>query len=76
MITKELLKTEIEKVQDEYLEVLFKIIKAFELSAKTHNFDQITSKKFFKNDTALSWHKFIKATYGCLADDPILSCKT
>lgn len=61
MITKELLKTEIDKVQNEYLETLYKIIKALEPSAK----------KEIKNDIELSWNEFIKTTYGCLTHDPI-----
>jgi hypothetical protein len=69
LITKELLKTEIDKVQDEYLEILYKVIKAFELS-KTEVFAQ-TEEEMTKSDIKLNWHHFIKETYGCLADDPI-----
>ncbi len=65
MITIELLKEEIEKVKDEYLELLYKIIKAFETTT------QAEVKRITKNDIELGWHEFIKATYGCLSDDPI-----
>jgi hypothetical protein len=61
MVTKELIKSEIDKVQNDYLEPLLKIIKAFE--APIH-----TSNKF---ETKLDWEKFINATYGCLKDSPI-----
>ena len=48
---------EIGRVQDEYLEVLYKIIKAPE-----HGGDA---------DRPETWHDFIAETYGCLSDDPI-----
>ena len=70
MITRELLKTEIDKVQDEDLEIFYKVIKAFEPSIKTDVFDQ-TEKDMVENDTELSWRDFIKETYGCLAGVPI-----
>lgn len=63
MVTKELLKTEIDNVQDEYLEILYKVIKAFESSSNMFNQT--------KDDTELNWHAFIQETYGCLADAPI-----
>lgn len=64
MITKEIIKSEIDNIEDEYLEVLFRIVKALEVSKKL-------PKNNFKKKKSLSWHKFIEATYGCLADDPI-----
>ena len=71
MITKELLKGEIEKLPDEYLEVLFKIIKALESPAETEITNQINTSKSAQYNAKVSWPDFIKETYGCLADDPI-----
>ena len=66
MITKEILKAEIDKIQDQYLEAVYRIIKAFE---------HIPSPKQDMPPNTLSkdeeWQSFIEKTYGCLADDPI-----
>jgi hypothetical protein len=65
MITRELLKAEIDKVQDRYLEVLYRIIEALINPpvpvATTPQADVQIS----------NWHSFIEQTYGSLADDPI-----
>ncbi|MGA1867150.1 MAG: hypothetical protein ACMUJM_01245 [bacterium] len=71
MITKELLKVEIEELPDEYLEVLFKIVKALKSPAETEITNQINTSKSGQYNAQLSWPDFIKVTYGCLADDPI-----
>jgi len=57
MITKELLKPEIEKVPDEYIDALYKIIKALEKQKI-----RVTGK---------DWRNFIDQTYGCMRDSPI-----
>jgi hypothetical protein len=57
MITKEQLKSEIEKVPDEYIDALYKIIKALERQ----------KSRMFGND----WLNFIDQTYGCMQDSPI-----
>lgn len=57
MITKEQLKSEIEKVPDEYIDPLYKIIKALEKR------ESKTSDK--------GWLEFINQTYGCMQDSPI-----
>lgn len=68
MITKELLKNEIDKVQDKYLDALYQIISAFETPRHIVGIDRpITMNTDFES----SWHDFIKATYGSLADAPI-----
>jgi len=69
MITKELVKAEIEKVQTDYLEVLYKIIKIFAAPPKVDNGKMATS--LAGKDDEVDWHAFIAQTYGCLADDPI-----
>ncbi|MEK7729892.1 MAG: hypothetical protein AAB354_15905 [candidate division KSB1 bacterium] len=68
MITKELLKTEIDKVQDQYLEALYQVIAAFEIPRRIVTIDRPITMKHIAES---SWHDFIKATYGSLADAPI-----
>jgi len=69
MITRELVKAEVEKVQSDYLEVLYKIIKIFVVPSKEDNGKVATS--LTAKDDKFDWHAFIAQTYGCLADDPI-----
>jgi DNA replication initiation complex subunit (GINS family) len=57
MITKEQLKLEIEKVPDEYIDALYKIIRALEKQE-----GQVPGK---------DWFDFISQTYGCMQDSPI-----
>ena len=64
MVTKELIKAEIDKIPDEYLEVLYKIIKALETPVEV----EVSHPK---DDEPSEWRKFVQETYGCLADDPI-----
>ncbi len=59
MITRELIKVEIDKIQDSYLEILYRIIKA------------LINPPESVAQPAASWQAFIEATYGCLADEPI-----
>lgn len=66
MVTKEILKAEIDKIQDQYLEAVYRIIKAFEHIPPTKQ--DFAPKTESKNE---EWHSFIEKTYGCLADDPI-----
>jgi hypothetical protein len=61
-----LLKSEIDKVADKYLGVLYYIIKALQSPIS----DALT-KRFTKKDKIASWHQFINKTYGSLAVDPI-----
>ena len=58
VINKELLKSEIDKMPEHYLEILYRIIQAFlnPLNPQTLSTQKAT---------------FIQETYGCLADDPI-----
>jgi hypothetical protein len=64
IITKELLKSEIDKVPESYFDILYRIIQALinplELIAMP-----------FHNQQQESWSSFVAETYGCLADDPI-----
>jgi len=60
MISRELLKAEIDKVRNEHLELLYGIIKLLE------NGTQGTAA-----GADLDWQEFVANTYGCLADAPI-----
>ena len=58
MVTKELIKTEIDKVRDDNLEVLYAIVRALEEPDPSIVDEQ-------------SWQQFVADTYGSLADAPI-----
>lgn len=62
MITKDIIKDAIDKVNDRYLDALYKIVRAFERAA-TEQDDQTTDPS--------AWNQFIERTYGSAADDPI-----
>lgn len=67
MITKEMLKSEIDQVQNEYLELLYNIIKAFVISDTGSR--RLAFNRIKENNN--EWQNFINSTYGCLSDDPI-----
>ncbi len=71
MITKEIIKSEIDRIQDQYLEMLYRIIKAFEdMPVSKQDNNEIKPDENInigKND----WIAFVENTYGCLSDDPI-----
>lgn len=67
MITNEVIKTEIDKVQEKYLEVLYKIIKIFESPSDRKTSDTELSAGVAQQ----SWQRFVAETYGSLSDDPI-----
>ena len=56
MVTRNLIKEKIDKVQDSHQEILYRIIKALE-----------TPKEIKPSN----WKEFIESTYDCMADDPI-----
>ena len=63
MITKDLIKSEIDKIPERYLDVLYRIIKAL-----------ITPNRSFVYQSNIqdeTWPNFIERTYGSLADDPL-----
>ncbi len=62
MVTRALIKAKIDKVQDVYLEALYRIVQAFEAPAPGETGETIDD---------MHWQKFIAETYGCFADDPI-----
>ena len=59
MTTRDQVKLEIDKVEEEYLDVLFRMIQSFETSSAS-------------DDAANNWKEFVASTYGCLADAPIV----
>ena len=67
MITRHLLKKEIDKVREEHLTALYNIIKVLGLPEGAvlpgADLDTVTGSS--------DWEKFIRETYGCLQDDPI-----
>lgn len=67
MITRQLLKREIDNVRDEHLTALYNIIKVFELPAG----EIISDAGVASAASSFNWDKFIQETYGCLQDDPI-----
>ena len=60
--TKEEIKAEIDSIPDEYVPILYQVVKAFEIPPRR-----------LKDGKARleAWHHFIEETYGCLANDPI-----
>ncbi len=66
-ITKEQLKSEIDKVRDENLEVLYRIVIALEAPASDEP-PPASSEAFFDPE---EWRRFIAETYGSCADSPI-----
>jgi hypothetical protein len=60
MINRRQLKTEIDKVKSEHLELLYGIIKLLE-----------DGNHGTEIGVGLDWREFVANTYGCLADAPI-----
>lgn len=71
MITRKLLKAELDKVQEEYLEALFQVIKAIETPIPSRRANGFSKENSAKADPYSDWPLFIEETYGCLANDPI-----
>jgi hypothetical protein len=64
MVTKELIKKQVDRVQEEYLEALYKIVVAFGRGPDR-------SQDLGAEDVVGPWADFVQETYGSLADDPI-----
>lgn len=71
MITKKLLKAEIENVHDNYLEVLYKIIEIFKTPVDFNFSVPQNGSNVVRADEVLDWQDFIAQTYGCFAEAPI-----
>ena len=68
MITKGLIKSEIDKMQDQYIEALYRIIKAFEYIPASKQ--DIVKTEISQNENE-EWFSFVENTYGCLFEDLI-----
>ena len=66
MISRAMLKSEIDKVKAEYLELLYQIVKAFENGTSKKNLAIASKSQDF--DITQDWQGFIDSTYGCMAD--------
>ncbi len=71
IVSKEVLKAEIDKVQDEYLDALYRIIKAFEYPPDPVYIEKLEEDKTPTQQSRSEWLDFVDQTYGCLADNPI-----
>ena len=69
MISRAVLKSEIDKVKSEYLDLLYRIVKAFENGASLE--DVAVASESEKRLTNLDWQGFVERTYGRLADSTI-----
>jgi len=71
MISRKLLKAEIDKVRSEYLTLLYGIIKLFERNAREDLRSAPAEVQATEANAHSNWHDFVASTYGCLADTPI-----
>lgn len=71
IVTKELLKTEIDNVQDDYLDALYRIIKVFEYPPESDPGSRNDTPPIASQQSQHEWLAFVKETYGCLTHDPI-----
>lgn len=74
MISKELIKAEVDKVQEKDLEKLYEIIINFEKSSEMDNSELKNTTDITKKDNKIDWQNFVEETYGCLKDDTIERC--
>lgn len=66
-VTKEQLKAEIDKIRDEDLGVLYRIVLALELPVSEERSPNLPEVPFDPDE----WRQFIAQTYGSCADSPI-----
>jgi len=69
MVTRELVKEKIDHVQEEYLDILYKIVQSFEADFPTavqSNHAPTSPRSEDEN-----WHRFVALTYGSTANAPI-----
>ncbi len=68
MISREIIKSEISRVQDQYPEVLYHIVNAFEsVPVSKQENTESDSNQFIDQE----WISFVESTYRCLSDDPL-----
>lgn len=58
MATRDQVKAEVDRVEDEYLDVLYRMVLSLESPSSSE-------------DAAGSWSDFVASAYGCMADAPI-----
>ncbi|MCK4763865.1 MAG: hypothetical protein KAW12_16805 [Candidatus Aminicenantes bacterium] len=68
MISRQLIKEEIDKVQDGYLDVLYRIVKVFEYPERLKDLE---IDRLGERNEAEDWRLFLDKYAGCLANDPI-----
>ena len=71
MISRRLLKTEIDKVKSEHLELLYGIIKLLENGTHKDMISDLAAPQPGEAGGPLDWREFIASTYGGLSDAPI-----
>ena len=69
MVTRELVKDRIDHVQEEYLDILYKIVQSFEPDLPTAVQSNHTPASPRSEDE--NWHRFVSLTYGSTANAPI-----
>jgi len=69
MICRALLKSEIDKVKSEYLDLPYRIVKVFASSASQENVAIASESQGHRLN--LDWQGFVERTYGCMADSRI-----
>jgi len=72
MISRELLKTEIDKVKSEHLELLYGIIRLLEGDVREGAASALAQTPACETGVPLDWYEFVANTYGCLSDAPIV----
>jgi hypothetical protein len=70
MVSRRLLKTEIDKVKNEHLELLYAIIRLLE-NGMGKDAGLGREHQTADGGSDLNWHDFVASTYGCLADAPV-----
>jgi len=71
MITKNILKAQIDRIPYEYIGVIYRIIQIFENLTDDINENKIKPSIYNQTYDKEEWLEFINDTYGCLKDDPI-----
>lgn len=69
MITRELVKEKIDNVQDEYLDILYRIVQSFESKWTLKPLSGHASGISETEDE--SWHRFVALTYGSTTTAPL-----
>jgi hypothetical protein len=71
MITKKLLKAQIDRIPYEYIGVIYRIIQVFENITNDISENIMEPSLHSKSYDKEEWLEFINDTYGCFKDDPL-----